>query len=136
MSWTDLAARHRGTPVTEPIPPDVAEQLRRGKLEQTCPRCGRTESAGGFCSRCSRRMGPGDWYPNGNIAERTHRKPVTTPANPPIEYRRTYRPEYNDGWPPAWGPNPYSAPRSRRSPVSGGKEPAAVSLPTPTLWPA
>ena len=91
------------------------EQLRSGKLEQMCSDCGRWEAASTWCSWCSGPINPTDWYGNGDQAERTRRLPSKAPADPPAEYRRAYRPEYGDGWPPAWGPNPYKAAGQRGS---------------------
>ena len=52
------------------IPAELAKKLQDGKLEQACADCGRWESAGWYCSGCDRRMGPDDWYPNGNAERR------------------------------------------------------------------
>lgn len=32
-------------------------------LEQTCPKCGTTEAAGGYCTKCLTRMTPADHHP-------------------------------------------------------------------------
>lgn len=52
------------------------ELLRAGKLEQTCPTCGRWEAAGRYCTGCGRQTGPADWYPNADLGERTRRGAV------------------------------------------------------------
>lgn len=52
------------------LPADVAKKLQDGKLEQACPDCGRWEAAGSYCSGCDRRMGPDDWYRNGDEKRR------------------------------------------------------------------
>ncbi len=105
--------------------PETAALLQAGKLEQCCPSCGRWEAAGWACSWCSRPMSEADWYRNGDEAERAARMPASAPANPPSEYRRAFRPEYGDGWPPQWGPNPFEKPLSPRgSRINEG--PAAV----------
>ncbi len=57
------------------LPAETAELLRTGKLEQTCPECGRVEAAGAYCSGCSRQTGPDDWYRNNDQAERRQRAP-------------------------------------------------------------
>jgi hypothetical protein len=141
VSWSAVVARHTPSPGDNPSLPDgVADALRTGKLEQTCRACGRCEAAGHYCSWCARPMGPDDWYCNGEAAERARRLPVAAPANPPSEYRRSYRPEYGDGWPPTWGPNPYGPPASRRSRVDTAPvaEPESGATPDPAagFWPA
>lgn len=123
------------------IPADITELLRAGKLEQTCRDCGRCEAAGRTCSWCARRMGPDDWYRNGNADERARRMPDVAPVDPPVEFRRTYRPQYGDGWPPAWGPNPFEeAARARRSRVRAGRTPVVAPVhasdPDAGFWPA
>jgi hypothetical protein len=122
------------------IPAETLDLLRAGKLEQTCRDCGRREAAGHSCSWCARQMGPGDWYRNEDGAERAARMPTSAPADPPVEFRRTYRPEYGDGWPPAWGPNPFEeAARARRSRVNAGLTPVVAprhtSNPDAGFWP-
>lgn len=52
--------------VTDAARTDLMVALREGKLEQACPTCGRWEAAGSYCSKCSRPMGPVDWYRNGD----------------------------------------------------------------------
>ena len=52
------------------IPAELAKKLLDGKLEQACPDCGRWEAAGSYCSGCDRRMGPDDWYRNGDETRR------------------------------------------------------------------
>ena len=52
------------------IPAAIAKKLHDGKLEQACPDCGRWEAAGSYCSGCDRRMGPDDWYSNGDAKRR------------------------------------------------------------------
>lgn len=81
--------------------------LQQGKLETTCPVCGRHEAAGAYCSWCFRRSTPADWYRNGDTAAHLARLPKTAPANPPIEYRRAIR-EEGGSWPSQWGPSPYA----------------------------
>jgi hypothetical protein len=49
------------TPRPDPVPPETRAALQAGRLEQTCPDCGRHEAAGHHCSGCTRRMGPEDW---------------------------------------------------------------------------
>lgn len=83
---------------------------QRGKLEQTCGFCGRTEAAGFFCSWCGTDVGRTEWYRNDDVAERRRRMPRSAPANPPIEYRRASH------WPEIWGPYPYKGPRPGESP--------------------
>ena len=78
--------------------------LRTGRLEQMCHSCGRWEAAGFCCSWCQRPMGPADWYPNGDLAERRTRLPATPPARPPCEYADASH------WPAPWGPYPYRKP--------------------------
>ena len=115
---TATVARLRRKP--DMVPADVAALLRAGKLEQTCRACGRCEAAHRYCSWCFRAMGSDDWYRNRDRTERDSRMPPTAPANPPSEFRRTYRAKTGDGWPPAWGANPYErAPRTRRSRITG-----------------
>src|SRR6188768_3729270 len=40
-------------------PKELLPLLAAGKLEQTCPNCGKSEPAGGPCSRCGQAS---DWY--------------------------------------------------------------------------
>lgn len=47
------------------------DALRMGKLEQSCPDCGRWEAAGLYCTGCRRPMGPLDWYTNGDLTRRS-----------------------------------------------------------------
>lgn len=35
---------------------ELRKLLEQGKLEQTCPDCGRKEAAGSYCTRCLRPM--------------------------------------------------------------------------------
>jgi len=68
------------------------DELRKGKLEQTCPTCHQWEAAGPYCSRCWAATGPDCWYGNGDQAERmargaeqdrkADRLPPRTPAAP------------------------------------------------------
>lgn len=51
-------------------PDELALAHQRGKLEQSCPDCGRWEAASASCSKCFRAMGPADWYPNGDRTRR------------------------------------------------------------------
>ena len=105
--------------------------LLAGRLEQTCPACGRWEAAGATCSWCSRRMTATDWYENKDgTNERARRMPTTAPADPPTEYRRTYRPEYGDGWPPTWGTNPYKPARTRGTPLTAVPDQPAAPVAT------
>jgi hypothetical protein len=55
------------------LDPVIAEELRQGKLETTCPVCHLWEAASWYCSGCLRRSGPDDWYRNGDQAERDRR---------------------------------------------------------------
>lgn len=80
----------------------TASSLQGGRLEQTCPECGRWEAAHAFCSWCERPMGVAQWYRNGLPEEREARRPDSAPANPPEEYRRAA------SWPAKWGPCPYA----------------------------
>ncbi len=58
------------------------DDLQRGKLEQSCPDCGRWEAAGSYCSKCYRPMGAVDWYRNG---DQTRRRSVARgDVGPPI----------------------------------------------------
>lgn len=123
------------------IPAATLDLLRAGKLEQTCRDCGRCEAAGRTCSWCARRMGPDDWYRNGDGAERASRMPVSAPADPPVEYRQAYRPGRPDGWPLTWGPNPYQrAPKPSPSRVNAELTPVVAprhtSNPEAGFWPA
>uniref|UniRef100_A0A6M3ITY7 Uncharacterized protein n=1 Tax=viral metagenome TaxID=1070528 RepID=A0A6M3ITY7_9ZZZZ len=75
----------------------TTEDLRRGRLEQACPECGRWEAAGAYCSACYRPMGPGDWYRNGDESRRAvaHQKAVEkarTPLKGPRGRPRGQRP--------------------------------------------
>jgi hypothetical protein len=80
---------------------ETLHRLQLGDLEQCCPDCGRWEAAHYYCSWCLRSMGPGDWYPNGDVERRYARFPASAPENPPTEYR-TVR-----DWPTRWGLSPY-----------------------------
>ena len=98
--------------------------LERGKLEQTCRRCGRWEAAHHHCSWCYAPTGPDDWYRNGDMGERLARRPKDRPENPPAEYAAG-----EATWPPEWGPFPRQrAPRQPQTPPKGKLTPAAVSL--------
>jgi hypothetical protein len=84
------------------VPPDVREALQAGKLEMTCPACGRWSAADWACSWCFRVMTPAaEWYRNGKQEQRAARMPTTAPANPPSEYR-----DAAAKWPKTWGPYP------------------------------
>jgi len=65
--------------------PEVLKLLRAGKLEQSCPDCGRWSAASRCCSWCFRPMGPNDWYADRDLTERRARRPSRPPANPPCE---------------------------------------------------
>jgi len=112
------------------VPPDVQAQLQAGKLETTCPDCGRWSAAVWRCSWCFRELSPADWYRNGDQAERAARMPTTAPANPPNEYRDSA------AWPAHWGPYPGKTrpkvPREAWTPVNPSPEPEPVTLP---VWP-
>lgn len=41
---------------------DLTTLHQQGKLSQTCPACGLTEAAGFYCTKCSTRTGPADWF--------------------------------------------------------------------------
>ncbi len=111
------------------IDDQTALLLERGKLEQTCRRCGRWEAAHYCCSWCYAPTGPDDWYRNGDMDERLARRPKTRPENPPSEYAAQ-----EATWPPEWGPFPRQKPlRQRQTPHKGGLEAVAVSLSTLTL---
>jgi len=92
---------------------ETAALLAAGKLEQTCPRCGRWEAAHHYCSWCGRTMTEADWYRNGVVAERESRRPSVAPADPPDEYRAF------SAWPAKWGPCPYVK-KAPPSPTTGG----------------
>ncbi len=49
---------------------EIALAHQRGRLEQSCPACGRWEAAGGYCTACGRPMTAADWYQNGDQARR------------------------------------------------------------------
>jgi hypothetical protein len=83
----------------------TATPLQAGRLEQTCPACGRWEAAGAYCTGCGRPTGPADWYANGDQAERERRgavrdtlqaraaKPRTPPKQGRGRSRRVIEPE-------------------------------------------
>jgi hypothetical protein len=109
----------------------TAGQLQAGKLEQTCPACGRCEAAHWACSWCFRQTGPDDWYHNGKTEQRAARMPRTAPGNPPSEYR-----DAAAKWPKAWGPYPGKT----RPKVVGDIQTPLKALPaveqvTSSLWP-
>jgi hypothetical protein len=81
--------------------PDAARAT--GRLEQTCPRCGRCEAASDYCSYGLRTMSDAGWYPNGTAAERHRRMPAVPPTDVPFEYRKRAH------WPGRWGPYPTEA---------------------------
>jgi hypothetical protein len=95
---------------------ETRELLQRGKLEQTCPDCGRWEAASYYCSWCARVMTAADWYRNGDKIQRAARMPKAAPANPPSEYRHSLL-----NWPKAWGKYP-----GEIRTVAGQKAPRAV----------
>jgi hypothetical protein len=111
------------------LSPEIAKALEAGKLEQTCPACGRWEAAHWYCSWCSRPTGPADWYRNGDREERASRMPKAAPADPPSELLdlRT--------WPARWGPIPRQKPaRQARTPVKRAiAEPADDTATPPSL---
>ncbi len=127
------------SPASDPlrfgVPPDVQAQLQAGKLEQTCSACGRWSAATRYCSWCFLPMGPADWYPNRDQAQRAARMPTTAPANPPNEYRHSVR-----DWPAHWGPYPGevrgSAPRDAQTPVNPAPEQIGGSVPTQPAYAA
>ena len=92
------------------IPTAVSRALGAGKLEQTCPVCGRWEAAHWYCSWCLRPMCSGDWYRNCDLAERRRRRPTSAPINPPSEYLTSA-----SNWPSVWGPLP-RLPKPARQP--------------------
>ena len=124
------------------LPVELLRALQDGRLEQTCPRCGRWEAAGWYCSWCFAPMEPArDWYgaegrgdtPTERSADSARRKaeqraarlPQVAPDPAPPEYR-----ESAASWPSA-GRWPGT---SRVAPVEGalGDERAEVgSTPTP-----
>jgi hypothetical protein len=104
-----------GTSVTLPaIPPEIAEQLRTGRLEQSCGTCGRWEAAGFSCTGCGRETGPDDWYRNGDEDRRAvaHEKAA--------EKARTR----------------VKRPRGRPARVEGHSAPAIAFTPELGFWPA
>jgi hypothetical protein len=69
--------------------PETGLLLRRGKLEQTCPACGRREAAGHYCSVCGRQTGAGDWYRNQDMdARREARERAPENPQPPVKRGR------------------------------------------------
>ena len=84
-------------PPNDGATPDVMRLLLGGKLEQTCPACGRWEAAHWYCSWCWSKTGPADWYRNYDFAERNARRPAEPPDKPPSEYRETPA-----RWPKEW----------------------------------
>ena len=93
------ATRHAREPIE--MSAETRELLQRGKLEQTCPDCGRWEAASWYCSWCARAMAPADWYRNGDKVQRAARMPKVAPAVAPSEYRHSLL-----NWPKAWGKYP------------------------------
>lgn len=100
---------------------EIDDLMRAGKLETTCPDCGRWSAAVWRCSWCYRALGPEHWYRNGDQAQRAARMPTTAPANPPSEYRHSVR-----DWPTHWGPYPGQARgeavRVAQTPVKRGSD--------------
>jgi hypothetical protein len=112
------------------LSPETTALLQGGKLEQTCPDCGRWSAASSYCSWCFRAMSPTDWYRNGDPAERAARMPQTAPLNPPSEYRHSL-----SSWPKSWGKYPGKvrgpqAPRDGQTPLNRARGENNVSLPT------
>lgn len=110
-------ARHAREPIE--MSAETRELLQRGKLEQTCPACGRWEAASHYCSWCARAMTPADWYRNGDKVQRATRMPKVAPAVAPSEYRHSLL-----NWPKAWGKYP-----GRTRTVAGQEAPRAVQTP-------
>jgi hypothetical protein len=46
-------------------PPTQAALLEAGRLSQTCPKCGLTEAAGGYCTRCQTPTSGTDYHARG-----------------------------------------------------------------------
>lgn len=109
VSVSAAPARHAREPID--MTPETAALLQAGKLEMTCPACGRWSAASRYCSWCFRPMGPADWYRNGDKEQRAARMPKEAPADPPSEYRHQV-----SSWPKAWGPFP-GVPRYDRARV-------------------
>lgn len=59
---------------------EIALAHHQGKLEQSCPDCGRWEAAGSYCSGCSRPMTATDWYRNGDATGRAVARQVAPRA--------------------------------------------------------
>ena len=94
------------------LPAAIAKKLQDGKLEQACPDCGRWEAAGSYCSGCDRRMGPDDWYRNGDETRRA----VAQNRAGEIAATRVKRPR---GRPRAALHVPTTAPRASTNPDAG-----------------
>lgn len=75
--------------------------LAHGRLEQTCPDCGRWEAAHHYCTWCLRPTTGDEWYRNNDVEQRRARLPASAPENPPPEYRGSA-----SGWPKTWGAFP------------------------------
>jgi hypothetical protein len=110
-------ARHAREPID--MPSETRALLQAGKLEQTCPSCGRWSAATHYCSWCFRPMGPADWYGNGDKEQRAARMPKSAPENPPSEYRHSVA-----SWPEHWGsyPGVIRGPRDVQTPQAGGPD--------------
>jgi hypothetical protein len=78
---------------------ETQKLLEAGKLEQTCPACGRWEAASFYCSLCARPMSPADWYRNGLVAEREARRPLQN-APRAAQTPPTAKPEPKHALPP------------------------------------
>lgn len=128
----DVATLGAPTQDARGLSSEIAKALVAGKLEQTCPACGRWEAAHSYCSWCLRPMGSADWYRNSDLAERHRRRPTAAPANPSSEYLGGAA-----NWPAAWGPFPrcQKPAREPQTPVEpANRKPADVS-PTPPSSP-
>jgi hypothetical protein len=61
----------------DPLPADIADALREGRLSQRCPACGTVEAAGFYCTRCYRPAGPEEWF------RQERGRPASEPQKPP-----------------------------------------------------
>lgn len=85
MSRSQRLAAIRGRRVV--MTPETARLLQAGKLEKTCPDCGRTEAASPYCSLCFYVMESGDWYRNHDMARRAEAR-QDAPQNPSTRVKR------------------------------------------------